>query len=128
MTNPYESPLTAAEENRKSVADGRVWSILACIAATFASATPIPSLLEMASYPPGTAMRPMGATAAVVLAVLGSLVVATPLALLGLFASRRSNRLNWFGYLALIIAILTVVGPPALMELIIQSRGYIMKE
>lgn len=133
MTNPYESPeLEASEVVRQpdpcGASDGRICSILACVVAAIALAFPIPSLLEMASYPPGTAMRPMGAVGAVVLSSLGGLFLAVPLAILGLLASRRLGRQIWFGYAALLIASLAVVGPPTILELIINIQGYVMKE
>jgi hypothetical protein len=132
MTNPYESPITDLKETENVPVDrsafGLVCSIFACIVSGIALAAPIPSLLEMSSHPPGTAMRPMVATAMAVLGSLGGLVFAVPLALVGLFAARRSAGRNWLGYVALLIAILAAFGPLTVLELIIRFRRYVMQE
>jgi hypothetical protein len=131
--NPYESPVVQSSESVSkadpfATSDSRICSVLASVVAAIAIATPIPPLLEMASYPPGTAMRPMSAVAAVVFSSLGGLSLAVPLAAWGLIASRRLARQNWFGYFAMLLALSAVVAMPVVLNVIISSRGYVMKE
>ena len=101
--------------------------LTACAIAAFAIVFPLPSILELLNYPPGTSMRPMGATAMIVLGAMAGLFVAFPLAVIALVFGRRRRAAVVIGLLALVLVCGAVFGDYWLFNHIVSTRGYVME-
>ena len=104
-----------------------VFGITSCCTAIAAIIVPFPSILEVASYPPGTSMRPMGATAMLFLGAAAGLVIAMPLALLCLISGWRRRGGMTLGAIALLLGLVAIFGDGVVFKYIIASRGYVME-
>ena len=101
--------------------------LTACGVAALAIVFPLPSILELLNYPPGTPMRPMGATMMIVLGGMAGLFVAFPLAVVALVGGRRRRAAVVIGLLAIVLACGAVFGDSWLFNHIVSTRGYVME-
>lgn len=104
-----------------------VCGITASCIAVVATIAPIPSIVEVASYPPGTSMRPMLAVGMRFLGAAAGLIAALPLALVCLIKGRRKRAGVILGVIALVLGLIAVFGDTSLFNYIVASRGYIME-
>jgi hypothetical protein len=88
---------------------------------------PIPSIIEVASFPPGTSMRPMGAVGMITLGGAAGLLIALPLALVGLILGRRRRAGVVLGVVAVVLGLCAVFGDSFVFHYVVESRGYVME-
>jgi hypothetical protein len=81
---------------------------------------PIPSIIDVASYPPGTSMRPMGAVGMITLGGAAGLLIALPLALVGLILGRRRRA-------GVVLGLYAAFGDSFVFHSVVESRGYVME-
>jgi hypothetical protein len=104
-----------------------IFGSLACAIAIFAALFPLPAVLELRHYPPGTSMRPMWAVTLIFLGSVTGAFVALPLAIAGLITGRRW-RAGWIlGLIAVFLAIASIFPNKLLFDHLVSSRGYVME-
>jgi len=101
--------------------------IIACCVAVVAIAAPLRSIAEVASFPPGTSMRPMSAVGMLFLAGAAGLFIALPLSLCCLIGGRRRRAGLVLGLVSFLLGIVAVFGDGYLFNCIVASRGYVME-
>jgi len=104
-----------------------VLGLAACAIAIFAILVPLPFILEMLCYPPGTSMRPMFAAVAIYLGAAIGRFIALPMAIIGLVLGLRQRWTVLLGLTACALAYASVVADHSLFDLIVSSRGYVME-
>ncbi len=103
-----------------------VCGITACAIAVFAIVAPIPSMLDVASYPPGTVIRPMLASAVLFMCAATGLFVAMPLALYCLVAGWRRRGGRALGIVGILLGLIATIGDVWVFNYIVTTNGYIM--
>jgi hypothetical protein len=103
-----------------------ICGITACCIAVVAIIAPIPSIVEVASWPPGTPMRPMGALMMMFFGRATGLLAVSPLALLCLIKGwhRRAGRI--LGLIGFLLGAVAIFGDSCVFDYIFATRGYIM--
>lgn len=104
-----------------------ICGITACCVAVAAIIAPIPSIAEVASYPPGTSMRPMGAAAMLLLGGAAGMLAVLPLALYCLVRGRHTPAGLILGAVGLLLGVIAVFGDTCVFNYIVTSRGYLME-
>jgi hypothetical protein len=103
------------------------FGVVACIVAIFAIIFPLPSILELLHYPPGTSMRPMGATLMIGLGAMTGVFFGLPLTALCFILGRRRRGALIVGLAALVLVSASILADYCLFNHIVSSRGYILE-
>lgn len=122
MSQPIDYALPSRRPSRAWL----LFGMAACLVAVLAILAPIPSIVEVASCPRGTSMRPMGAVAMQFLGAAMGLFVAVPLALFCLIKGRHRRAGVVLGVIALVLGLIAVVGDIYVFRYIVSSRGYVL--
>ncbi len=104
-----------------------ICGITACCIAAAAIIAPIPAMAEVASYPPGTTMRPMRAAGMLFLGGAAGLLVVLPLALFCLVKGRHRRAGIALGLIGVVLGVVATVGDSYVFKSIVSNRGCVME-
>lgn len=121
-----ERTINYAATSQRSSQAWLVCGIAACCIAVVAIIAPIPSIAKVASYPPGTTMRPMSEAGIVFLGGAAGLLAVLPLALFCLIKGWHKRAGRILGLIGLLLSVIAIFGDSYVFNYIVASRGYIM--
>jgi hypothetical protein len=123
--NPYDPPQgPPSASSQPASPKWFTFGAPACAIGLLAIACPIPSLIELASYPLGSSLRPMGAAAAVMLGAAAGCFIVLPLSVACVVHGRRSRVGIAMGCVSIMVAVVAIVLGFYLFNYIVTSRGY----